>query len=136
MLQAASVLVSGRDSPYHQAQIQIRPQGGKQWSYTLFGGDTPEAIWAVARREADIASINPSGPLTMAYRGKGPFKEPIPVRAITVVPSLDWLGFAVKESTGITSLADVKARKYPLRVSVRAQKGHSTELYIDTVLAA
>jgi len=89
MLQAASVLVAGRESPYPQAQIQIRPQGGKEWSYTLFGSDTPDALWAVARREADIASINPSGPLTMAYRGKGPFKEPVPLRAITVIPSLD-----------------------------------------------
>jgi TRAP-type uncharacterized transport system substrate-binding protein len=136
MLQAASVLVSGRESPYQQAQIQIRPQGRNPWSYTLFGSDTPDALWAVARHEVDVAIINPSGPLTMAYRGKGPFTEPVPVRAITVIPSLDWLGFAVKESTGITSLADIKARQYPLRVSVRAQMGHSTHLYIDTVLAA
>ncbi len=136
MLQAASVLVAGRESPYQQARIQIRPQGPGDWEYTLFGSDTPDAIWAVARGEADVASINPSGPLTMAYRGKGPFKEPIPVRAITVIPSLDWLGFAVNESTGLTSLADVKSQKYPLRVSIRGQEGHSTKLYIDTVLAA
>jgi TRAP-type uncharacterized transport system substrate-binding protein len=136
MLQTASVLVSGRESPYQQAQIQIRPQGRFPWSYTLWGSDTPDALWAVARHEVDVAIINPSGPLTMAYRGKGPFTEPVPLRAITVIPSLDWLGFVVKESTGITSLADVKARKFPLRVSLRGQTGHSTHLYIDTVLAA
>src|SRR4051794_10605730 len=136
MLQAAVELVSPRESPYAQARIQIRPQGPNPWAYTLYGSDTPESLWAVARREADIAAINPSGPLTMAYRGKGPFTEPVPVRAITVIPSTDWLGFAVKESTGIQSLADVKAKKYPLKVSIRAQMGHSTHLYIDTVLAA
>ncbi|HZT09376.1 MAG TPA: TAXI family TRAP transporter solute-binding subunit [Chloroflexota bacterium] len=136
MLEVAAELVAPRESPYPQAQVQLRPQGAEGWTYTLIGSDTPEAIWQVARREVDIATINPSGPLTMAFRGKGPFREPVPVRAIAVIPSLDWLGFAVKTSTGLTSLADVKGRKYPLRVSIRAQKGHSTILYIDSVLAA
>jgi TRAP-type uncharacterized transport system substrate-binding protein len=136
MLEVASELVSPRSFDYQQAMIKLREQGAGPWTYTLFGSDTPEAIRQVARREVDIAAINPASPLTLAYRGTGPFAEPVPVRVITVIPSLDWLGFAVKESTGITSLADVKARKYPLRVSVRAQADHSIHLYIDEVLKA
>ncbi len=136
MLEVASELVSPRSYPYQQAMIKLRKQGPEPWAYTLFGSDTPEAIYQVARREVDIATINPSSPLTLAYRGTGPFREPMPVRVITVIPSLDWLGFAVKESTGITSLADIKERQYPLKVSMRAQKDHSIHMYVDEVLKA
>ncbi len=136
MLEVASELVSPRSYPYQQAIIKLRKQGPEPWAHTLFGSDTPEAIHQVARREVDIATINPSSPLTLAYRGTGPFREPIPVRVITVIPSLDWLGFAVKESTGLTSLADVRAKRYPLRVSLRAQKDHSIHLFVDEVLKA
>lgn len=136
ILEVVSELVEPRDYPFPQARVQIRRQGPGDWAYTLFGSDSPDVIFQVARREVDIAAINPAGPLTLAYRGTGPFHEPIPVRAITVIPSLDWLGFAVTEATGLTSLADVKARRYPLRVSVRAQADHSVHLYTDEVLKA
>jgi len=136
MLEVASELVSPRGYPYQQAMVQLRKQGPGPWAYTLFGSDTPEAIRQVARGEADIAAVNPSSPLTLAYRGTGPFKEPLPVRIITVIPSLDWLGFAVKQSTGITSVADIKAKRYPLKVSMRAQADHSVHMYVDEVLKA
>jgi TRAP-type uncharacterized transport system substrate-binding protein len=136
MLQTVCEMVRPRTSPYQQARVQIRDQGAADWTYTMLGSDSPRALEEVARREADVASVNPSGTLTVAYRGKGPFAEPLPLRAITVIPSLDWLGFAVNESTGITSLADVKAERYPLRVSVRGQRDHSIHLYVDMVLAA
>jgi TRAP-type uncharacterized transport system substrate-binding protein len=134
MLEVASELVRPRGYDYQQAMIKLREQGSESWAYTLFGSDTPEAIRQVARREVDIAAINPASPLTLAYRGTGPFTAPIPVRVITVIPSLDWLGFAIKESTGITSLADIKAKKFPLRVSIRAQADHSIHFFVDQVL--
>jgi len=133
MLEPLSEMVIARGYPWHQARIQIRTQGPGPWKYTISGSDTPEAIYEVARREADIAAINPGSPLTLAYRGTGPFKEPIPVRAITVIPSLDWLGFAVTPGTGLTSIADIKARKYPLRVSVRAQENHSLHFFLNEI---
>jgi TRAP-type uncharacterized transport system substrate-binding protein len=136
VLEVSSELVGNRAFPQAQAQVQLRPQGGQDWHYTIFGSDSPSGIHAVASGEAQIAIVNPGGPLTMAYLGKGAFKESVPVRAITIIPSRDWMGFAVKESTGITSLADVKAEKYPLKVSVRAQRDHSMHLYVDQVLAA
>ena len=134
MLEAASELVRKRGYPLQQAQVQIKTQGPGPWAYTLFGSDTPEAIFQVARREVDIAAINPASPLTLAYRGTGPFREPIPVRVITVIPSLDWLGFAVTEASGIKSLADIRSRRFPLRVSVRAQANHSTHFFFEEVL--
>jgi TRAP-type uncharacterized transport system substrate-binding protein len=72
----------------------------------------------------------------MAYLGKGPFAQPVPVRAVTVIPSRDWFGFAVTEASGITSLADVKARQFPLRVSLRGQLDHTVHLFTDAVFAA
>lgn len=133
MLEPLSWLAVQRAYPWHQVQIQIRTQGPGPWKYTVSASDTPDAIDEVARREVDIAAINPGSPLTLAYRGTGPFKEPIPVRAITVIPSLDWLGFAVMPSTGLTSVADIKSRKYPLRVSIRAQENHSLHFFLDEV---
>src|SRR4051794_6765284 len=90
LLQTVSEMVQPRSSPYSQARIQIRSQGASEWAYTLLGSDSPDGLWQVARGEADIAIVNPSGPLTMAYRGTGPFTEPLPLRAITVIPSRDW----------------------------------------------
>lgn len=136
MLETVSEMVYPRGYPYVQTRIQMRGQGDQEWAYTIFASDAPSGIEAVARREADLGIINPGGPLTMAYRGKGPFREPVPVRAITVIPSVDWLGFAVRESSGLASLADVKSREYPLRVSLRSQRDHSVHLYTDEVLKA
>jgi TRAP-type uncharacterized transport system substrate-binding protein len=136
MLETVSELVAVRGYPYQQAQVQIRPQGAGPWTFTLFGSDGPESIDQVASRAVDVAIINPSAVLTLAYRGKGPYREPIPVRAIGVIPSRDWFGFAVKESTGLKSLGDIKSQRFPLRVSLRAQRDHSVHLVVDQVLQA
>jgi hypothetical protein len=50
-------------------------------------------------------------------RGKVPFKNPIPLRAITVIPASDQLEFAVAERTGIKFLSEIRERRFPLRVS-------------------
>jgi len=134
MLETVSELVAQRGYPYQQAQVMVRPQGPGPWSFTLFGSDAPDSIEQVASGEVDVAVINPSCVLTLAYRGTGPYREPKPVRAISVIPSRDWLGFAVNGSTGLTSLADIKARRFPLRVSLRAQRDHSVHLVVDQVL--
>jgi TRAP-type uncharacterized transport system substrate-binding protein len=57
--------------------------------------------------------------LTMAYRGKGPFRRRLPLRALAVFPSYDVMGFAVHESTGITSLSQIKKERFPLKLSTR-----------------
>ena len=76
-----------------------------------------QEIIAVAQGKYSLAWVNPSVLLTMAYRGKGPFKKRLPLRTIANFPSFDVMGFAVHKSTGITSLAEIKQQKIPLRVS-------------------
>jgi TRAP-type uncharacterized transport system substrate-binding protein len=102
----------------------------------MFGSDGPAAIDEVARGELQVAIINPAAPLALALSGKGPFKSPIPLRAITVIPSPDQLAFAVTESTDLKSLQDIRDRRFPLRISIRGQMDHSLHLVVREVLSA
>jgi TRAP-type uncharacterized transport system substrate-binding protein len=136
VLEIASELVDRPEWPYRQARINLREQGGDTWPVCMFGSDGPAAIDEVARGELQVAIINPAGPLALALRGKGPFKSPIPLRAITVIPSPDQLAFAVTESTGLKSLQDIRDRRFPLRISIRGQMDHSLHLVVREVLSA
>jgi TRAP-type uncharacterized transport system substrate-binding protein len=98
--------------------------------------DTPDIAYAVARGEVDVSVVNPSCWLTMAYRGTGPFAEPLPLLAIAVMPSWDLMAFAIAERTGLRTLAAIRERRYPLRVSVRAARSHATRFVIDEVLGS
>jgi len=98
-------------------------------------------IQAVADGEYSVAWVNPSVLLTMAYRGKGPFRKRLPLRTIAVFPSYDVMGFAVHESTGITSLSQIKKERYPLKLSTRivtpeALKENSTMFTIAAAMRA
>lgn len=83
----------------------------------------------------DLAFVNPSALLAQAYRGVGLFKKPLPVRIIASYPSWDRFVFAVHPRTGIRSLADIKAKRYPLRASVREDPTHSTHVLIEQAFA-
>ncbi len=135
MLEVTSELVAHRSFPYPQAQISLREQGPGPWKLNFVGSDTPDGIDQVARREVDVAIINPSAPLTLAFKGTGPYKAPIPVRAITVIPSSDTFVLAVKAATGLVSLSDIRERRFPLRVSLRGQANHSLHLFVNEVLS-
>jgi NMT1-like family len=135
VLEVASELVDRPEWPYRQAQINLREQGGESWPVCLFGSDSPSAIEQVARGELQVAIINPAGPLALAVRAKGPFKNAIPLRAITVIPSPDQLAFAVTERTGLKSLRDIRDRRFPLRISIRGQMDHSLHLVVKEVLS-
>jgi hypothetical protein len=139
MLEASAAMMRGRKRPSFgtQVEISLRPQGSARWHARLLASDTPEGIDAVANREADIAIINPSAVLTLAYRGTGAYRRPLPVRAVTVLPQYDFLMFAVKAGTGLTYLEEVAERRYPLKVSVRGMEpNHSVHLVLADVLAA
>jgi hypothetical protein len=136
VLEVASELVDQRSWPYRQARISLREQGADDWSVTLFGSDGPAAIDEVARGKVQVAIINPAGLLPLAVRGAGPFKTPIPLRAITVIPSPDQLAFAVSEKTGLKSLREIGERRSPLRVSMRGQMDHSLHMVVNEVLSA
>ncbi|HZT07270.1 MAG TPA: TAXI family TRAP transporter solute-binding subunit [Chloroflexota bacterium] len=134
VFQIAEELARDNTWPYQQGRVVMRPQGGDAPGVSLFGSDSPEAIDLVARGEVQLAIVNPAAPLTLAYRGTGPFKEAIPVRTIAVIHSRDAFAFAVSEKSGITSLRDIKERKYPLRVTLRGQRDHANHFLERVVL--
>ena len=80
--------------------------------------------------------VNPSGMLTQAYRGTGLFPEPLPVRVVSNYPSWDRFVYLVHPRTGITSLAQIKEKRYPLRLSTREDRTHSTRVLIEQTFAA
>jgi TRAP-type uncharacterized transport system substrate-binding protein len=136
MLEVASALVSRKDFPYLQARVSLREQGAAEWPMTLFASDSPETVQEVANGRVQFAIINPSMMLKLAALGSAPFKEPVPLRVIAVLPSLDSMLFAVRKETGLRSFGDIRARQFPLRVSLRAQPDHSLHVIVDHVLKA
>ncbi len=136
MLEVASELVGGKKWVQRQATISLRPQGRGSWPLTLFASDDLEVIDEVVSGKVQVAIMNPVDPLTMAYRGTGPYNKPLPLRIVTVIPSEDQLAFAVSERTGVTSLEEIREGRIPLRVSLRKQPGHSTHFYVEQTLNA
>jgi TRAP-type uncharacterized transport system substrate-binding protein len=99
------------------------------------------AIRAVAEGKFSLAWVNPSVALTMAYRGKGAFSKRLPLRTIAAFPSYDVMGFAVRESTGITSIPQIKKERLPIKVSIRrmdkaSRNDDSTMFTVAEVLRA
>jgi TRAP-type uncharacterized transport system substrate-binding protein len=136
VLEIASELV-GYDWSAMQAKVLLKAQGRQaSWALSLFGSGTLEGIDAVIKREADLAIVNPSTLLTLAYRGLGPYTSPQPVRLIAVIPSLDQFVFAVSHKTGLTTLEDIAARRYPLRVSIRGIPDHGVNVMLNDIAAA
>jgi len=131
VLEIAAELVAEETQPVRQAKVLIREQGtgSAAWPLCLFGSSTMEGVDAVLKREADLAMINPSGPLTVAYRAGAA------LRAIGVIPSLDQYVFAVRPETGLRSFEELVARRMPLRISVRAQRDHCLHDMLDHILA-
>ena len=103
---------------------------------TLFASDSPAAIWEVASGKVQFAIINPSMILKLAALGSAPFTEPLPLRAIAVLPSSDQMLFAVTEQTGLKSFKDIRERRFPLKVSLRGQPDHSLHVITNHVLSA
>src|SRR5205807_2564719 len=95
---------------------------------------SPALAHAVARGELDAAIVNPSAMLTQAVRGRGLFKQPLPLCIVANYPSWDRFVFAVHPRLGIKSLADVSAKRIALRLSTREDPTHSTRDLIDQVL--
>src|SRR5687768_7632211 len=95
MLEVASALVGRKDWPYLQARVSLREQGSALWPVTLFASDSPTTIPEVASGNVQIAIVNPSMILKLAAMGSAPFKEPLPLRSIAVLPAADQMVFAV-----------------------------------------
>ena len=123
--------------PYRDVRISLGAVEASSFQSALsFATGSPDLAFAVARGELEVAAINPSAYLTMAYRGTGPFPEPLPLRALAVMPSWDRMAFAVSNRTGIESLAEIRERRLPLKASLRGNLAHATRFLIDEVFAA
>ena len=95
---------------------------------------SPIIAHAVAKGDLEMSMVNPSAFLTQAYRGVGLFKEPLPLRVVACYPSWDRFVFMIHPRTGLTSLSQIKERKYPLRLSIREDATHSTRVLLDQAL--
>jgi TRAP-type uncharacterized transport system substrate-binding protein len=114
-----------------QSELEVR----MGWRDSELGGTGPALL--VDRKKCDFGFGNPVGLSAMAYLGRGFYKKKIPLRAIGVFPTWDRLIFAVRKETGIKSLGDIKAQKYPLRISTRRRVKLQTTAYaIEEVLKA
>jgi uncharacterized protein len=68
--------------------------------------------------EAELGLFNTRGVASMAMRGNGLYTEPFPsLRAIASFPHHDWLLFAVDQSFGVRTFAELKERKAPLKLT-------------------
>jgi hypothetical protein len=106
-----------------------------------FAADGFRELRAVAEGKISLAWINPSVAATLAFKGKGPFSKSLPIRTLAVFPSYDIVGFAVRASIGVTSLAEIKQKKIPLRLSTgqttkRALAHHPTMFTVTSVMKA
>jgi TRAP-type uncharacterized transport system substrate-binding protein len=137
MLEMASEMVGGPDREFKQCKISFRSQAGRDWKCNFYGSSTYEMIDNVIKGEAMIAMMNPVGPLATAYRGKGRYTSPQPVRAIAVIPSEDQFVAAVRPETGIKTWEEFAAKKPPLKIGLRGQLDHGlTPMVIDLARAA
>ena len=90
----------------------------------------------VGKRRVDVAFINPSAIVTMAYRGKGFYKEKLPLRALASFPSWDKMVFAVARNLQVKSMRDIAERKIPLKVSTRSSGVYNTTAYtVEKILS-
>jgi TRAP-type uncharacterized transport system substrate-binding protein len=98
------------------------------WRDSELGGTGPALL--VGKKKYDFGFGNPVGLSRMAYLGRGFYKKRIPLRAIGVFPTWDRLIFAVRKTTGIQSVEDIKKQRYPLRISTRRKGKLQTTLYV------
>ena len=90
----------------------------------------------VGTRRMDIAYVNPSAMVTMAYRGKGYYKQKMALRVLGSFPSWDRIAIVVSKDLGVKSLHDIARRKLPLRVSTRFSGVDNATYYtISTILS-
>ncbi len=99
----------------------------------VYGG--MRAPLEVGMRRVDIAYVNPSAMVAMAYRGKGCYKQKMELRVLGCFPSWDRIALVVSKDLGVKSIADIVRRKIPLHVSTRLSGvDNGTYFTIATIL--
>jgi TRAP-type uncharacterized transport system substrate-binding protein len=114
-----SIKAGSKEAPFPPLSIGINGD--------LMGG--MRAPIEVGKRRVDIAYVNPSVIVTMAYRGKGFYKEKMALRALASFPSWDRIAFAVSKNLKVRSLYEIAERKMPLKVSTRSSGVNNSTYY-------
>ena len=100
----------------------------------LYGG--MQAPIEVGTRRVDIAYVNPSAVVAMAYLGKGYYREKMHLRVLGCFPSWDRIALVVSKDLGVKSMRDIARRKIPLHVSTRFSGVNNATYYtIETILS-
>lgn len=127
----------------HKLKLSLiaKSRDGKDSISLSFGAHGFREIRAVAEGKLSLAWLNASVAATLAYRGKSPFRKPLPLRTIAVFPSYDVMGFAVHKSTGLTSLSQIKKERFPLKLSTgrafqNPLKANTTMFTVSAVMGA
>ena len=97
------------------------------------------AILGSGRLEAELKALAGSLGIAGQVRFLGQVPEARryqPVRVVANYPSWDRFVFLVHPRTGITSLAQIKEKRYPLRLSTREDRTHSSRALIAQTFAA
>lgn len=90
----------------------------------------------VGTRRVDIAYVNPSALVAMAYRGKGYYKQKMELRVLGCFPSWDRIALVVAKDLKVKSLHDIARRKIPLHASTRLSGVNNGTYYtISTILS-
>jgi hypothetical protein len=136
LLEVASELSGDKEQPYQQASVQLHiPNTGGTRPLTMISSNAFSGIHAVAKGEADLAMTNPCSSLALAVRGKGVFKEPLPVAAIGIIPSYDVCLFAARPETGLAAVEEIAAKRPKLALSLRGQADHWINFLFDDIAA-
>ena len=134
-LDVAREMMLGHDWSHRAVSVVMESHTGPG-RFSFYGANHPDVVEEVHAGRIDVSILNPAAMLTMAHRGTGAFGSPKNVAAVAVLPHYDQLGFAVASRLGFTSLADIAAKRYPLRVSVRGSIDACTPIMVDVVLRA
>jgi hypothetical protein len=136
VLEVASQIMLDRAYPAHQADVQLRAVSDADPVLTMASRAGQSVFAQVADGRLAMGFANPSAMLTMAVRGIEPFARPLPLRAVTVLPSADQLVFAIRGDLNVSCLEEVAERRIPLRISVRGDRDHAVHAVLAHVLRA
>lgn len=135
VLEMASELVAGVDRDIRVAEVRLRGLASAT-GLQLSSLSTIAAMRDVAEGRLDLAMANPSAALTLAYLGKGPFSQPLPLRTIAVIPASDQYVFAVTKETGLARFEDIGVVRPRLHVLLRGVPDHFLHVVLDDICAA
>lgn len=137
IMEMAAAMVADDDQVYREPELYIGTDGESGVPVDLSASSTLDGVTRVVGGEIDLCFLNPSSALTVACRGKGTcFTEPLPLCAVTVLPSRDQCMFAVHASTGLTHVEDIGREKYPLKIGMRGRAEHWLNIMLEDIFKA